>query len=99
MHDLNISGLATYVNCPEITRQYDHSTRSFPRWGFAPDRHVHGRRAVVRPDAPIPERSEERCRGRLSRDPGARSVPLARGSRLPGEPRLDRGTEPADRGL
>src|SRR3989449_3677376 len=99
MHDLNISGLATYVNCPEIYQANDHFSAPFPRRGFPPDRHVHERGARRGPDAPVSGRSQERCRRRLSRDQGPRPVPLARGPGLARKPRLDRGGKPAHRRL
>jgi len=99
MHGLNISGLATYVNCPEIYQANDHFSASFPRGRVPPDRHVHERGARRGPDAPVSSRSQERCRRRLSRDPSARSVPLAGGPRLARKPCLDRGAEPPHRRL
>src|SRR3989449_375563 len=99
MHALNISGLATYVNCPEIYQANDHFSAPFPRRGFPPDRHVHERGARRGPDAPVSGRSQERCRRRLSRDQGPRPVPLARGPGLARKPRLDRGGKPAHRRL
>src|SRR6266480_2866237 len=99
MHDLNISGLATYVNSPEIYQANAHFSAPFPRGGFRPDRHVHERGARRGPDAPVSSRSQERCGRRLSRDQSPRPVPLARGSGLARKPRLDRGAESADRRL
>jgi len=51
MHDLNISGLATYVNSVEIYQANDHFSALFTRGGFAPERHVHERGARSGPDA------------------------------------------------
>src|SRR3989454_893426 len=99
MHALNISGLATYVNCPEIYQANDHFSASFPRGGSFPDRYVHERRARSGPDTPVSGRSQERCRRRLPRDPSPGSLPLARGPGLARKPRLDRGAEPAHRRL
>src|SRR2546425_3655924 len=99
MHVVNISGLATYVNCPEIYQANDHFSRSLPRGGSPPDRYVHERRARSGPDTPVSGRSQERCRRRLSRDPSPGSLPLARGPGLARKPRLDRGAEPAHRRL
>src|SRR5256886_892547 len=95
MHSLNLSGLATYVNSPEIS-SYAACTQRLSVCGGTPDRHVArwGRRSGARPNDPISTGAPQRGGGRLPRHASAGPVPLARGARRAGNARLDRGGEP-----
>src|SRR2546422_679935 len=100
MHMVNLSGLATYVNCPEITA--DHAPIQWlSLTGGSPVRHAarSGRRRGARPNPAIPGGTPERRGGRLPRYSGPGSVPLARGPGRARDPGLDRGGESPDREL
>src|SRR3989442_6267277 len=100
MHTVNISGLATYVNCPEITAD-DAPIQRLSLTGGSPVRHAArpARRRGARPNPAIPGGTPERRGGRLPRYSGPGSVPLARGPGRARDPSLDRGGESPDREL